>query len=242
MRQGPVSVSKTPNSFRVAFLGDSFTFGWGVKEQEAFPQVVRRILQSVAPQGTNVEVLNFGVPGYSTFQEVASFEDVGLDFRPDVVVAYFIENDFGLPFFISDLFHHNDLVQGTSFARKIWAARDDGPSDQEKVMQRLLDPNAWLRKLTKLGREQGFHTFVAINPRPDWKKDRSRLWILRKRVGPQLLRMRGEYLDAVERLGVAPEALSLQGDPHPSAIKHEILGEVLAAEIFPILVTEREIL
>ncbi|MCB0333512.1 MAG: SGNH/GDSL hydrolase family protein, partial [Bdellovibrionales bacterium] len=98
MRGKEISTIKPERTYRVAFLGDSFTFGWGVNEEEAFPWIVEKILQEHASEGVNVEIINMGVPGYSTFQQVALFEEKGLDFAPDAVVLYFVDNDFGLPF------------------------------------------------------------------------------------------------------------------------------------------------
>ena len=59
MRGGPVALEPTPGVFRIACLGDSVTFGWGVADDEAWPAVLQRQL---AEQGIAVECLNLGVP------------------------------------------------------------------------------------------------------------------------------------------------------------------------------------
>ena len=51
--------SKRPDEFRVAVLGDSFTWGSGVGYGERFTEVVEF-------RDPRINVLNFGVPGYST--------------------------------------------------------------------------------------------------------------------------------------------------------------------------------
>jgi len=76
---------------RVLMLGDSFVFGQGVEAEEALPGQLELAL---AGQGDSVTVLNGGVVGYSTVQEVAWLERIGATVKPDlVVVAFFLGND-----------------------------------------------------------------------------------------------------------------------------------------------------
>ena len=70
---------------RVIALGDSFTFGQGVEEDEAFVQV--------AGADLGAEVLNFGVPGHGQPQSVALLEHRLIDLRPDVVLINVFAND-----------------------------------------------------------------------------------------------------------------------------------------------------
>lgn len=51
---------------RVLVLGDSFTFGYGVEYEQAYPAVTERML---AQAGCSAAVFNAGVPGYGTMQE-----------------------------------------------------------------------------------------------------------------------------------------------------------------------------
>ena len=73
-----------PVAPRVACLGDSTTFGWGVSEAEAWP--------SLLGQELGVEVLNAGVPGYSTHQGLATLDRV-LALKPEVVVLAYMIRD-----------------------------------------------------------------------------------------------------------------------------------------------------
>ncbi len=65
---------------RIALVGDSFTFGLGVGDEDT----IARRLAGELPEGD--EVLNFGVPGYSTDQEVLLVERAVLPLHPDVVI------------------------------------------------------------------------------------------------------------------------------------------------------------
>lgn len=94
------SLEKPPGTYRIAGIGDSNMFGWGVAEGEPYLQILERRLGEMAGDGRRFEVLNFGVPGYNTAIEVASFERKALAYDPDLVVIHFIGNDFGLPYFM----------------------------------------------------------------------------------------------------------------------------------------------
>ncbi|MCP4577084.1 MAG: SGNH/GDSL hydrolase family protein, partial [Deltaproteobacteria bacterium] len=75
------------NGRRVAFLGDSFTFGFGVNDHETF---INR-LNEKAPED---HYLNFAVPGYSTDQQFLLLRRRVFNFRPDVVVLVtYLGND-----------------------------------------------------------------------------------------------------------------------------------------------------
>jgi lysophospholipase L1-like esterase len=73
-----------PVAPRIACLGDSTTFGWGVREEEAWPALLGEQL--------GVEVLNAGVPGYSSYQGLATLDRV-LALKPDVVVLAYMIRD-----------------------------------------------------------------------------------------------------------------------------------------------------
>lgn len=72
------------NGTRVLVLGDSFTYGWGVNDEEAWPAVVERTLTE---SGRPVEVLNCGCPGagVDAYAEVA--ERLIPVAKPDVVLV-----------------------------------------------------------------------------------------------------------------------------------------------------------
>jgi hypothetical protein len=72
---------------RVVVLGDSFTDGTEVGDEELFTWKIEKAL-------ADVEVINLGVYGYQTAQELVTLERVGLRFSPDAVVLVTVPNDF----------------------------------------------------------------------------------------------------------------------------------------------------
>jgi lysophospholipase L1-like esterase len=76
---------------RVLALGDSFTFGVGVEEEETW---IERLRAHLAESGVAIETINGGVPGYGAKDEVALFERHLLQFKPDLVIlAAYMAND-----------------------------------------------------------------------------------------------------------------------------------------------------
>ena len=78
-------------SYRVLFLGDSFTYGTGVNDDQTFAAQVEKILTA---DRLSVEVMNAGCPGKGTDYEVKVFDTVGRKFYPDLTVLCFFCNDF----------------------------------------------------------------------------------------------------------------------------------------------------
>jgi lysophospholipase L1-like esterase len=71
---------------RVLFVGDSNTFGVGVRTEESFVEVIERLLPGV-------QAINLGVSGYSSYQGRMVLERHLATLRPDVVVVSFNFND-----------------------------------------------------------------------------------------------------------------------------------------------------
>ena len=82
--------SKPVGTTRVLLLGDSFAFGWGVEQEEAFGARLERLLtERVGP----VEVLPAAVPGWSTDQQFIYLRTQGLALHPDLIILATSEND-----------------------------------------------------------------------------------------------------------------------------------------------------
>ncbi len=88
--------TKPPNTLRVAVLGDSFTEAIHVPiEQTFWSKLERKLGNCDAVKGRKkVEVINFGVQGYGTAQQLMMLRKKVWDYSPDIVVlAFFIGND-----------------------------------------------------------------------------------------------------------------------------------------------------
>jgi len=231
MRNREISKKKPDGTYRIALLGDSFAFGWGVEFEKIFAQVMERQLNLSAAANKNFEVLDFGVPGYSSFQEAALFEKIGLDFEPDAILIYFIENDFGLPFFIKNFNSDGKLVNNIHFAELKNESEDTDAEAGHHELLRNLDANRAIRKLAERCEERGIKVYLVVNPGKNFEKTSRRLEKLKKSSNVQMLSIRERVKSMIEERGLSGAQLRLPTDPHPNAIKHEILGQALA-EVF----------
>lgn len=91
LRDEPLA-PKAPGELRVLCLGDSFTFGQGVRFEDTWPELLERCLER-AHAGRPVRTINAGVGGYDTRQELIWFLAEGRALEPDVVVIGFFWND-----------------------------------------------------------------------------------------------------------------------------------------------------
>ena len=89
----PIAKRKSPGTYRILLLGDSFTFGVGVRDEDTFARVLERRLNAQGHGSPRVEVMNAAVQGYNTRDEVLYLEHQWLAFQPDLVLIVFYIND-----------------------------------------------------------------------------------------------------------------------------------------------------
>ena len=80
------AMPKPPGTVRLLLLGDSYIFGFPVRDEETAAVLIQRTLTR---QGDPVEVINGGVSGYSPTLHYLSLRDQFLAFEPDVVVLWY---------------------------------------------------------------------------------------------------------------------------------------------------------
>ncbi|MEW5944858.1 MAG: SGNH/GDSL hydrolase family protein [bacterium] len=89
-RGAPVPRERQPRAVRLAFLGDSSTFGSGIPVDGTYVEILRRLLgEKFGDRSVRFEVINAGVIGYSSTQGLAHFRQNVIPFKPDVVVIAF---------------------------------------------------------------------------------------------------------------------------------------------------------
>lgn len=85
-------VAKTPGTLRIACLGSSTTEGGNPEGHEgSYPRLLQHILGERT--GDPVEVLNFGMAGWTTAETMVNYFLVVQDYAPDVVVIHEAVND-----------------------------------------------------------------------------------------------------------------------------------------------------
>lgn len=81
------ALDKPSGLFRIVVLGDSYTWGHGVEDEEIFT----RLLEGRLP---GVEVLNLGLSASATDQQLLILRKHGLAYHPDLVLVMVSRNDF----------------------------------------------------------------------------------------------------------------------------------------------------
>ncbi|MBI4879554.1 MAG: hypothetical protein HY812_07840 [Planctomycetes bacterium] len=84
--RGPSYSRRKGVRLRIATMGDSTTYGYKLPEENAWPRVLEEVLRA---HGYDVEVLNFGVIGFTSVQGRKLYEGRVRDYAPDIVVAAF---------------------------------------------------------------------------------------------------------------------------------------------------------
>ncbi|HEY8515359.1 MAG TPA: SGNH/GDSL hydrolase family protein [Candidatus Binatia bacterium] len=115
-QRGPLHpVERVPGRRRIAFLGDSQTWGDGVADNQTF---VARL------DGGDTEALSFSCPGWGTDQQLLALRSDAQRYRPDVVVlATFVGNDL-----------RDNTSRGTfQYPKPYFTVQDDGSLRLEGV-------------------------------------------------------------------------------------------------------------
>lgn len=96
--RGPLVAARPGPRRRVALVGDSTAFGYGVRDEETYARLLER--------AGGVEVVNLGVEGFGPDQSLLRLEREGLPLEPaEVLMSFCVENDFAdasLPVFLYD--------------------------------------------------------------------------------------------------------------------------------------------
>lgn len=83
--------AKSDETARVVLLGDSFAIGYGVNYEESVPALLEaRLAQELKRP---VEIINLGVSGFGTAEELIALQERGWQYEPDLVLVYWHAGD-----------------------------------------------------------------------------------------------------------------------------------------------------
>jgi hypothetical protein len=127
LRDREISVAKPPGVFRILVLGDSFAEGKQVAFDEVFPQRLERSLRERFPH-RRWEVVNGGISGYGTAEEIKFFGVLGRALEPDLVILAFcvgndVQNNVASGYFRLHDSRLEELPLQPLTARERWRAR-----------------------------------------------------------------------------------------------------------------------
>lgn len=89
-REREFDLKNAEGSFRVAVIGDSITYGQGVREDERFTNILQAEFSEMPGR---YEILNFGRPGAETIHHLQILKSEVLQVNPDFILLQWFVND-----------------------------------------------------------------------------------------------------------------------------------------------------
>ncbi|OLN29764.1 hypothetical protein DVDV_0940 [Desulfovibrio sp. DV] len=89
---GPRPTAAGKRVVRILCLGDSFTYGIGVPNEETYPNLLRTMLEERFPD-IAFDVINAGIPFFDIVDALDYWEEKGRNLKPDLVICQFYNND-----------------------------------------------------------------------------------------------------------------------------------------------------
>jgi hypothetical protein len=235
------------NEYRIAIVGDSVTFGEGVKKTEdTFPQVLEDTLNQ--KQGlAAVKVFNFSASAYSVKVMAATLRHRMLDMEPDLVIMAIVPADFNLSRtpsvdawgYLSDNKLSGFLPRDSRLRlplRKIhllYLLRDIiyNQLDSEKRAEDIItsgevpDSFTYIREFKEFAEQHKLAYIIVLLPS------------LRSQFGNVISQLHQDDISFVDLTKIrerfsAEQFQASKFDTHPSAIVHQSIGESLAEYIF----------
>lgn len=144
---------------RVVFLGDSFTWGWGVEKHQRFSEIVANEL------GSSIS-FNLGQSGFGTGQELLVYEKFGTPLSPKLVILGFVFNDFcdaRSPERYEQAKPYFELLDGEPTLRGVPVAKDNAHWDKKNAHQGVAPGWVLVDGVSKLAKRCSWAKGVLTN-------------------------------------------------------------------------------
>jgi lysophospholipase L1-like esterase len=238
-RDHEFEVKKRPGELRILAVGDSFTFGYGVRLSDCWTEVLERMLRS-ASEGRPVEVINagFATGGHDPVGYEEWVKTDGLALEPDIVLLGFCLNDMGdgVPL-VPPLPPRIPLLGGVSaLLNRIQAVcpAAEEPEEGWRIGDLIrYAPEPWeqckqaIRRMRPVAEKNGAKLYIAIFPMLWQLSGRYPYLELHEMVRAFCADERIEYVDLLERFS-GKDAAHLwvhMTDQHPNDEGHRLIAE-----------------
>jgi lysophospholipase L1-like esterase len=240
---------------RVLVLGDSFTWGYAVAEDEAYPQVAERML--AARGRPDIEVVNGAVPDYNSRMQRQLLEQLLPIYQPDAVFLAYVVNDaepatampippeesyrYARSWFLTEM---AERLNRRLFRRNLLPSAKDGHGrtylegfEEDSVKWR--DSREAIRQMRDLSAAAGGLFTVIILPAVTQPLDANYPWRpIHDAVSKWGSELRIPTYDLLPNfLGQEQQALTVPFDGHPNADAHLQFATLLVARILEQLPT-----
>jgi lysophospholipase L1-like esterase len=257
------AVAKELGIYRILALGDSFTYGQGLQKFDVYPHRLESML-NISAKDLRAEVVNWGVRGYSTVQELELLNKGIGNINPDLVTLQITLNDPEIyPYRVTHPYlDEHGRIKLSNPIFKYWHSlqfvterilNSQTHSDYEKYYNELFDsPETWNRFATALSRfkkvvdEHHVQSFAMVFPLFSHTSDDSYPFRrLHTKITDELTRLNIPFVDLLKyyknippiRLQIIPGV-----DSHPNEIANQIAAEAIYGKLKKLDIIPREFL
>ena len=166
-RGNAITLPKPEGVFRIVTLGGSTTYSTGTSPEESYPALLQRTLRQDYGY-TQVEVINGGMSGYSSWENFVNFAFRVLELEPDMIIVYAAVNDVvAREFGANNCYRGHNEMRGLNIGRGLWTEQNQPLSPS--ALHRMIGIRMGLIA-NPLDLQSAFHTVnVLCKPDPaDW--------------------------------------------------------------------------
>ena len=263
-RNGPYLPQKSPGTFRVIVVGDSFSYGGKGQYYDAFPKKLEQTL-NLNQAAPHVEVLNWGMPGYSTRDEVRLVKSALATYQADLVILQITLNDPELAVHRPPIPGFNPITRTVNLRSPVfryWKSfkfvvqryysyrlYQDFMNHYHEIFH---DHRTWsafsgaIRNIRKLSRKSGVPVFAVIFPLFSHPADdRYPFAEYHSMIGEQLQKNEIPFVDLRGTFAQIPPSylvVSPGHDQHPNEIAHRLAADRLLQSLIETKLLPAEII
>jgi len=89
-----INIDKPNNTYRILFLGPSFTFGWANNYEDTYVSIISENITAV---GKDIEIMNLGTPAQPINYQLCWLQAIGYKYSPDMIIQTVYGNPGAIP-------------------------------------------------------------------------------------------------------------------------------------------------
>ena len=153
-RGNEIAIPKPEGVYRIIAMGGSNTYGFFLQPSETYPAQLQRVFREEYGY-ENVEVVNAGVAGYTSFHIAANFASRYMELDPDLAIYYESTNDVRLRERAPDCYRGMNPLRGLN----------PQPLTSSSYLHTTLSPSVLVRFVSiQLGWSLDPHVGAALGP------------------------------------------------------------------------------
>ncbi len=244
------TIAHPPATFRIVIIGDSYTWGQGVKPEETFSCQLNELFKKKYPnQNVSIEVIALGVCGSRFIDNFIRLQTHAQSLNPDLVIFQFLQNDI-------EYYHQSKYYLSNSSVRYLSEGsflsgllkKISMKTNYEKIQKQLYNPESFewkyftssLKALQKWSEQQEIDLFFLSFPELHRYKN-SRSFLNKYIKSSSIDRFQESAIAEISKKGFNVLALNdaykkhtgdhnlfvSKTDSHPNAFAHKIVADAL---------------